>query len=66
MATDKHFYDFKTTSGPWAIGCEKCFEKRGMGLGIGRGQKYELKTLKKVCPIKKDDNGEGDDTCQWT
>jgi hypothetical protein len=37
-----------------------------MGLGIGRGQKYELKTLKKVCPIKKDDNGEGDDTCQWT
>ena len=25
----------------WAIMCERCFRKHGVGLGIGKGQMYE-------------------------
>ena len=44
----KHFYDFKTSCGPWALGCEQCFKKFGGTLGLGHGQKYDLKTLVKL------------------
>ena len=32
-------YDAKTTYGPWAYLCEEHFQKLGMGLGLGKGQK---------------------------
>jgi hypothetical protein len=33
--------DGATRFGPWANMCEKCFGKVGIGLGEGRGQRYE-------------------------
>jgi hypothetical protein len=36
-------YDFKSTSGPWGYGCDACFKERGMGLGLGIGQKLILR-----------------------
>ena len=47
---DKHFYDFATRQGKWALGCAVCFGKHGHGLATGLGQKYDLKTLEKVDP----------------
>ena len=45
---DKHFYDFRNTiNGSWGLGCKKCFQRYGVGLGIGRGQKYNLLTMEK-------------------
>lgn len=38
------FVDGKTTQGPWALMCEDCFGKYGVGLGLGRGQKYQRPT----------------------
>jgi hypothetical protein len=32
--------------GHWATLCDKCFKDIGVGLGIGKGQKYELKVIK--------------------
>jgi len=32
-------YDGRTKYGPWAYMCENCFETRGVGLGLGKGQK---------------------------
>ena len=37
----KAFIDGKTKSGPWACMCPKCHHEHGVGLGTGRGQKYE-------------------------
>ena len=34
-------FDCATNFGPWANLCENCFEKYGIGLGVGRGQKYQ-------------------------
>lgn len=34
------FYDGKTKGGPWANMCHSCFQYNGVGLGVGRGQKY--------------------------
>jgi hypothetical protein len=34
--------------GPWGLGCEKCFKDNNGQLGIGYGQKYNLKTLEKI------------------
>lgn len=31
-------YDAKTFRGPWAFMCKSCFEKFGVGLGMGKGQ----------------------------
>jgi hypothetical protein len=42
-----HFVDGKTKMGPWANMCEKCHRQHGVGLGEGKGQKYD-KTGKKV------------------
>lgn len=36
-------YDGKTSRGPWAYMCEKCFKIHGTGLGTGKGQKLALK-----------------------
>jgi hypothetical protein len=33
--------DGKTSIGPWAWMCPECFDKMGVGLGIGKGQQYE-------------------------
>jgi hypothetical protein len=42
------FVDGKTAFGPWAIMCAGCHRDQGQGLGTGRGQRYDLKTLEKV------------------
>ncbi|KKM26342.1 hypothetical protein LCGC14_1585750 [marine sediment metagenome] len=42
------FIDGKTDLGPWGVMCLECHSVRGYGLGIGRGQQYDLKTLKKI------------------
>jgi hypothetical protein len=39
------FYDAKTIQGPWGKLDERCFRIYGVGLGTGRGQKYELREL---------------------
>ncbi len=35
------FIDGATSRGPWACMCTACFTHYGVGLGTGRGQKYE-------------------------
>ena len=35
-------YDGKTCFGPWATMCSACWAENGVGLGTGRGQKYEM------------------------
>jgi hypothetical protein len=35
------FVDGQTRQGPWGCLCGKCHAKYGVGLGTGRGQKYE-------------------------
>ena len=47
------FYDARVSKpewprATWAIVCEPCFGKYGFGLGIGKGQKYDWSTLKKI------------------
>ena len=37
-------YDAKTMGGPWAKMCERHFKAHGIGLGIGRGQRYLLRS----------------------
>ena len=36
------FVDGKTRMGPWANMCLPCFRKVGVGLGVGRGQRYAM------------------------
>lgn len=43
-----HFVDGKTRMGPWANMCTSCHKKLGVGLGTGKGQKYEADSGKKV------------------
>ena len=38
------FFDCATTAGPWGILCRGCFMFHGVGLGTGRGQKYDAQT----------------------
>ena len=42
------FVDGATQMGPWALMCPRCFEMYGVGLGTGRGQKYDYKTKEKI------------------
>ena len=35
-------YDAKTRSGPWANMCHEHYAKHGIGLGLGKGQKFIL------------------------
>ena len=39
----KASYDAKTKQGPWGFLCEDCFQKHGIGLGTGLGQRLILK-----------------------
>lgn len=34
-------YDGKTIIGVWGVMCSECFRTYGVGLGTGRGQRYE-------------------------
>jgi hypothetical protein len=38
---EKVLYDAQTKSGLWAVLCQRCFSAYGIGLGTGKGQKYE-------------------------
>lgn len=44
----QQFVDGKTQFGPWAIMCAICHRDQAIGLGLGRGQRYDLKTLEKI------------------
>ena len=48
LSDKQWFVDGKTKHGPWAVMCPMCFETYGVGLGIGKGQKYDVKTLEKM------------------
>lgn len=48
LTKEEFFVDGKTQMGPWALMCPRCFKLYGVGLGTGRGQKYDSKTLEKV------------------
>jgi len=39
------FYDAPTSNRIWGVICNNCFVKMGRKLGMGRGQKYDIKTL---------------------
>ena len=41
--TGQDRYDFATRTGPWSVGCKDCFEKHGIKLGIGWGQRFDAK-----------------------
>jgi len=41
--SDGHFIDGRTRYGYWAIMCCPCHYLNGIGFGIGRGQKYDLR-----------------------
>jgi len=43
---EKEFIDGRLMSGPWAIMCLSCFKDVGVGLGLGRGQRYSIKGVK--------------------
>lgn len=46
---NEHWYvDGKTIHGPWALMCASCFKKHGIGLGIGKGQKYDADTNEQI------------------
>jgi hypothetical protein len=35
-------------SSSWALMCSACFHRIGVGLGIGKGQRYDSNTLEKI------------------
>ena len=41
VVIDSIFFDCKTRMGPWGNICRGCFQSNGIGLGIGKGQRYE-------------------------
>lgn len=36
-------YDAKSRQGPWGYMCEEHFQRYGIGLGMGRGQRLKLR-----------------------
>lgn len=44
----QQFVDGKTIMGPWGIMCAVCHHHRGVGVGTGRGQRYDLESLEKI------------------
>lgn len=44
----EHVYDARSHFGWWAFMCTKCFKEKGVGLGVGKGQKYSVETRKKL------------------
>jgi len=59
----KWFVDGKTKSGAWALMCPSCFKKFGVGLGTGKGQKYDGTTAELIegghIPTELEDELEG-------
>ena len=50
LALQEYFVDGKTLAGPWALMCPICWSVYGTDLGLGKGQKYDSKTLElKLC-----------------
>lgn len=45
---EEFFVDGRTIMGPWGLLCVECHGHRGVGLGTGKGQKYDSKTKVKV------------------
>ena len=43
-----HWIDGKTTYGPWGNMCPACHSVRGCGLGLGKGQLYDVATGEKL------------------
>jgi hypothetical protein len=45
MSDAQEFYDFRAFTGnwygSWCDGCVSCWRAHGVGLGIGKGQRYE-------------------------
>lgn len=41
LEEQREIYDARTISGQWGWICKFCFASMGIGLGIGKGQKYE-------------------------
>lgn len=48
LSQQKYFVDGKTKQGSWALMCPLCHIMYGVGLGLGKGQKYDSKTLEKL------------------
>lgn len=45
--TEGQLYDANTVFGCWAVMCHNCYIKYGIGVGTGKGQRYEYnKTTK--------------------
>ena len=40
--TGGRLYDAKTKYGCWATMCNDCYIRNGVGVGTGKGQRYEL------------------------
>lgn len=40
------FVDGRTKTGFWAIMCLPCHKEFGVGLGVGKGQRYSMKVIK--------------------
>ena len=43
-----YFVDGRTKMGPWATMCTNCHDKHGVGLGLGKGQKYSMRGGQKI------------------
>lgn len=48
LKQEDKFFDARTWFGPWALMCVVCFASEGVGLGLGKGQMYDSKTLEKI------------------
>lgn len=48
LVNEEIFVDGKTRDGSWAIMCKSCWDTRGIGIGTGMGQVYELPSGKKI------------------
>lgn len=44
----KVWYDAKIGDGGWAKLCHECYKDYGTGLGMGKGQKFDTATGKKL------------------
>ena len=48
LEEQEYFVDGATHFGPWGLLCPKCHDEVGIGLGLGKGQKYDSQTLIKL------------------
>ena len=44
----QQFVDGRTWAGQWGLLCIGCHHREGVGLGLGKGQRYDLQTLEKI------------------